>query len=252
MEPMKTLKQGVLIAAFATLVTLSASVSAIEGLQLTVQCPDVILGWPSLSGESYIVQWRPTLSPSTPWVTLTNSLPADETTNWTTFVHSNQVQCASDDANSFGGSESELPPALSFAQSHVSEPMVKRADGSGSAVPLCIYPPSFDLSRFIILDPSTGDWVSGSQYEISHPFLKRPQPEDPDPQDDPMPPDPGFYRVVANGLHFFGLTNGGVLSGVVDVPIEMSLTSTDQITGLAFYAGDSPLLRASDKNNGSP
>ena len=35
----------------------------IEGLQVSVQCPDVILGWPSNPGENYIVQWRPRLGP---------------------------------------------------------------------------------------------------------------------------------------------------------------------------------------------
>src|ERR1017187_5315980 len=95
MELMKLLKHGARLAVFVALVASSASVSAIEGLQISVQCPDVVLGWPSISGEYYIVQWRPTLNPSTPWVTLTNSLPADWTTNWTVFVHSNQVQCAS-------------------------------------------------------------------------------------------------------------------------------------------------------------
>ena len=245
------------ITAAGTVLLASATQSlAIEGLQLSVHCPNVVLGWPSTSGEYYIVQWRTNLDPSTPWVTLTNSLPADGTTNWTIFMHSNQVQCSSGGTNNFGGGGGS-PPTPSLAAratstSQVPEPLARRADGSGSAVPLCIYPPGFDLSRFIILDPSTGDWVSGSQYAISQPSLKRPQPNDPDPQDDPIPPDPGFYRVVANGLHFFGLTNGVVLSGVVDVPIEMSLTNTDQITGLAFYAGDSPLLGASDKNNGSP
>ena len=53
MEPMKLLKQGVRLAVLATLVATSHTVSAIEGLQLAVQCPDVILGWPSLSGQTY-------------------------------------------------------------------------------------------------------------------------------------------------------------------------------------------------------
>src|ERR1017187_1742727 len=167
---MKTTKQGARLAVFAALVVSSASVSAIEGLQISVQCPDVVLGWPSTSGENYIVQWRPSLSTNTLWVTLTNSLPADWTTNWTVFVHSNQVKCASGGTNSFSGGGDEPPPAPSFAlaatsNSQVSEPLVKRADGSGRAVPLCIYPPGFDLSGFIVLDPSTGDWVSGSRSE---------------------------------------------------------------------------------------
>jgi hypothetical protein len=223
---MNLLKQGTRLAVFATLVASSASVSAIEGLQISVQCPDVILGWPSTSGENYIVQWRPTLDPSTPWVTLTNSLPADWTTNWTIFVHSNQVQCASGGTNSLGGGGGSPPtPSLAAMVTSTSQafgPLAMPAGGSGSPVPLCIYPPGFDLSGFIILDPSTGDWVSGSGYTISQPSRNRPQPNDPQPQDDPTPPDPGFYQVVRDGVHIVGLTNltGAPVSNTITLSFE--------------------------------
>lgn len=213
---MNTITRAILAAGSILLAAATPSL-AIEGLQLSVQCPDVILGWPSTPGENYIVQWRPTLGPSTPWVTLTNSLPADWTTNWTTFVDSNRVQCALGGTNSFSGGGGEPPPTPSLAvratsTSQVSEPLVRQADGSGSALPLCIYPPGFDLSGFIVLDPSTGEWVNGSGYTISQPSLNRPQPNDPQPQDDPppddpTPPDPGFYQVVRDGVHIVGLTN---------------------------------------------
>ena len=49
---------------------------AIEGIKLIVRCPDVVLSWPSVEGETYIVQHRETLDPEL-WVTLTNSLPAE-------------------------------------------------------------------------------------------------------------------------------------------------------------------------------
>ncbi len=43
--------------------------------------------------------------------------------------------------------------------------MVMRADGSGSIVPLAIYPPGFDFSNFFIFDPATSaDWFSGAGY----------------------------------------------------------------------------------------
>jgi hypothetical protein len=35
-------------------------------------------------------------------------------------------------------------------------------------------------------------------------------------------PGTGFYRVVRDGAHLFGLTNGTVLSGVVNLPIELA------------------------------
>jgi hypothetical protein len=213
---------------------------AIEGLQLSVQCPDVVLGWPSTPWENYIVQWRPTLNPSTPWVTLTNSLLADWTTNWTTFVDSNRVQCALGGTNSFSGGGGEPPPVPSLAgratsTSQVSEPQVRRADGSGSTVPLCIYPPGFDLSGFIILDPSTGEWVSGAGYTLSRASLNQPQPDDPQPQDDgpggDPPPDPGFYQVVKDGVKISSssLSNltSGLLSGTVPISFEAGNAAYD-------------------------
>ena len=217
-------------AAGAVLLASATQSIAIEGLQLSVQCPDVVLCWPSAAGENYIVQWRPNLSPSTPWVRLTNSLPADWTTNWTIFVDSNRVQCASGGTNSSSGGGGEPPPipglaVMASSSSQMSEPLATPADGSGSPVPLCIYPPGSDLSGLIILDPSTGQWVSGSGYTISKPSLKRPQPDDPQPQDDPIPPDPGFYQVVRVGIHLFGLTNGTVLSG--QVPLRMEFGNPD-------------------------
>ena len=234
---MKTTKQGARLAVFAALVASSASVSAIEGLQISVQCPDVVLGWPSTSGENYIVQWRPSLSTNTPWVTLTNSLPADWTTNWTVFVHSNQVQCSSGGTNSFSGGGDEPPPALSFAlaatsSSQVSEPLVKRADGSGRAVPLCIYPPGFDLSGFIVLDPSTGDWVSGSGYTVTPLTLNRPQRDGPQP-DGPSPSDPsmGFYQVVKDGVQISSSSvsnlTSGMLSGTIPISFEAGNAAYD-------------------------
>ena len=187
---MKKMTAKGIITAVTVLLASSFHLRAIEGLRISVHCPDVVLSWPSLDGETYIVQYRPTLCTNTPWVTLSNSMPADPTTNWTTFVHSNQVQCASGGTNGPGGGGGGSPPTLGFAvtaasSSKVAEPLAMPADGSGSAVPLCIYPPGYDFSGLTIFDPSSGEWVSGSGFTNSQPSLNRPQPDDPDPQDDP-------------------------------------------------------------------
>jgi hypothetical protein len=236
----KTITRAILVAGTVLLASATRSL-AIEGLQLSVQCPDVVLGWPSAPGENYIVQWRPTLDPSTPWVTLTNSLPADWTTNWTIFVHSNQVQCASGATNNVIGGGDGPPPTPNLAvratsTSQVSEPLVRPVDGSGSPVPLCLYPPGFDLSGFVILDPSTGQWVSGSGYTRRQPSLNRLQPDDPQPQDDDpgnggSPADPGFYQVVMDGVKISGSSisnlTSGVLSGTIPVLFEAGNASGD-------------------------
>jgi hypothetical protein len=238
---MKITIRGISTATAILLVSAVHSI-AIEGLGISVHCPDVVLSWPSLDDETYIVQYRANLSTNTPWTTLTNSLPADSTTNRTTFVHSNQVQCASGDTNSISGGGGGSPPAPSLVviatpTPHVSGPLARRADGSGSPVPLCIYPPGFDLSGLMILDPSTGEWVNGSAYTISQPSRNRLQHDGPQPQDDdPIPPDPGFYQVVRVGAHVFGLTNGAVLSGIVPLPLEFGNNDTNGTLALLFLS----------------
>ena len=83
----------------------AAQAFAIETLQLQVslQSSNVILSWNSQDGEVYFVQYRPTLGTNDPWQTLTNSLPADATTNITFFVHSNALQFPTWSTNYSGG-----------------------------------------------------------------------------------------------------------------------------------------------------
>ena len=77
----------------AVLVGLTAlQTFAIEGLQLSVQCSNVCLAWPSVETETYIVQYRQSLTDSNGWQTLTASLAAEIGTNRTVFIHSNIVQ----------------------------------------------------------------------------------------------------------------------------------------------------------------
>jgi hypothetical protein len=157
---MKTNTLGVIGVVALLLASANNQTWAIEGLNVSVQSSNVVLSWPSVASETYIVQYRPSLGGTSSWQTLTSVLPAAVGTNLIFYVHS--------------------------------------------------------------------DAVSGGTTNI------------------------GFYRVVRNDVHLFGLTNGIVLSGVVDVPIEMSLSSTDQITGISFYADGNPLVGAIEKSNGSP
>lgn len=96
---MRKLCQGFTFGLAALLLATTSS-PAIEGLKLQIVCPDVVLTWPSVEGQNYVVQYRPTLDPITPWQTLTNSLAAIPGTNQTFFVHSNRVDCPT--GQSFG------------------------------------------------------------------------------------------------------------------------------------------------------
>ena len=192
------------------------------------------------------MQWRSNVAPGTAWVMLTNSLPANLSTNWTVFVHSNQMQCPTGGTNSGNGRGGGPPPTPSFTTGatltpQASEPLVMPANGSGSPVPLCIYPPGFDLSSYLIFDPATGQWVSGVGYTTCQPSLNRflhpvPQPQDPH----PAPPDPGFYEVVKVGATLYGLTNGMTITKVVQLPVEVGQPS-GQLTTVTLEDSGVPI-----------
>ena len=210
------------------------------------------------------LQYRPSLSTGS-WQTLKSTLPASSGTNLTVFVHSNVVQ----NANCGGGGSFALmcedggevtSVSMTVADTEPAVPLAMPADGSGSAVPLCLYPAGFDFSNFVILNPDSGEWVSASVYLPSPLSLDTPQLNDIEPLDGSggaaqadsgtEDPDPGFYRVVRNDVHLFGFTNGMVLSGTVNVPVEFSVASADQIAGLTFYSNGSPLIGASAQGYG--
>ena len=204
---------------------------AIQGLQISVQCPNILLSWPSTEGDAYIIRYRPSLDASTPWTNLADAYPADSGTNITVFVLSNIVQCSSGGGTNSAGGDSGPPPAPGTMTESTSttiassEPLVMRADGSSSAVPIMLYPPGFNLTGFLILDPITGEWMNGAGRTIA--------PLAPQTLDGPQPldggsgtgPDPGFYEVVKVGATLYGLTNGMTVSDTVSLPVEVGQTA---------------------------
>jgi hypothetical protein len=221
---------------------------AIEGLKLSVQCQDVVLTWPSVEGEIYIVQYRPTLDTNSTWETLIASLPAEAGATNTTFIHSNVVQMAK--CSSAGGSFAALAMmgaensvlAESEIQTAPPEPMAVPNIGGGEAVPLKLFPDGFDLSAYTIVDPLTEAVVSGAAFMQASSSL--------DPSGPPEEgggatngsagflSETGFYRVVRNGVHLFGLTNEMVLSGVRVLPIELGLDPSAVPLGVGLAPDD--------------
>jgi len=255
---MKTTKQGI-IGALTLLLASAAPTLAIEGLKIAVVCPDVVLSWPSTStnGETYIVQYRPTLDTNDTWVTLTNSLPATSGTNWTSFVHSNMVDCPPGQIfgmmSSGGGSgeSSLLDSASEQDDSKTTEPMVMPKDESSPPTPLQIYPPGVDLSGWIIL------WPDGSTTEWSKEFAEKYAEAQVGGQDGPQQdsggggsPSCGFYRVVRYGPSLFGITNGMTLSGTVTVPIELGGTNSE-VVGFTLYVDGGPAAMSQIETNSS-
>ncbi len=249
-------------AIMAAAILLSASTIptfAIEGLQISVVCSNVVLSWPSDPSEIYMVQYRQTLNPSDVWQTVAVDLPADQTTNITFFVHTNVVQppgcgCGTGPHFALGLSQSL---AMSVAIPADPEPMAMPADGSEAAVPLALYPPGFDLTGFIIFDPTTGETLDGAGYSIQafSPLSNGPM-RGPTPMDGPSPdgsggqdPDTGFYQVARVGVHIVGLTNftSGFISDSISMPFEAanevgSLYDVVVLVDGARYRGAEPLI----------
>jgi hypothetical protein len=250
---------GSITAAGAVLLSSAIQSFGIEGIRIAVQCPDVILGWPSMPGETYIVQWRPTLDPSTNWVTLTNSLPADWSTNWTIFVHSNQVQCPSGptSAMSLLGANSLAPQVFSAAlvdavlAGQPSYPLSMppmppvRTNGTWMAwedvfgpQPPIMMPIPDSLRQRVLTAAAQGTLVVPSPQSDSG-TLNGPM-DGPQPQDGDPPPDPGFYQVVRVGVSLFGLTNGTFLSGIVHLPVEAGYDQ-GALSSLTLTANSQPV-----------
>jgi hypothetical protein len=54
-----------------------------------------------------------------------------------------------------------------------------------------------------------------------------------------------LYRVVRDGVHIFGLTNGMVLSGSIQQPLEFAVETTDEVVGVTFYdTNENPVIGA--------
>lgn len=97
-----------------------------------------------------------------------------------------------------------------------SETMV--LEPNGDTVPLAIFPPGMDFSGMTIIEPSTGKSVKSSQLVTAD-------------NGGTLSPDgvtgngstgTGFYRVVRDGTHMYGVTNGAVWSGQVKIPLEVA------------------------------
>ena len=241
--------RGIAVAAAAALFVTSSPIFGIEGLQIAVPCPDVLLSWPSVEGETYIVQYRQTLDANSTWITLTNALPAETGTNWTFFVHSNQMVCSTNSGGGGGGGGSAPPSPMSVQQQTV-------AELDGTAFPIGAVARQY-LAKWHVHPPYSWD------LEHRPPFLWELEARPPLPWEEGATKPPtkrmgivsgdgsgieldgpldsggetnvtGFYRVVRVGAHLFGITNGMVLSGTVPLPIEFGNPDSNQTLAAVF------------------
>jgi hypothetical protein len=151
-------------------------------------------------------------------------------------VHSNIVTYPpgiTNNAKTKGG-----PPGPMFA-SVQTEPMVSVS--GGSTVPLSLYPPGFDLAGLTIVDPVTKESVVASAGDTVQPSASslRVQPLGLT-GGTTVTQYAGFYQVVRDGAHLYGLTNGAVLSGIVKIPVELA-NASGTLTGVSVTENESPV-----------
>ena len=196
--------------AFA-LAFIAAETRAIEGLRISVVQSNVVLGWPSRTNETFIVQWRAAFDTNTPWTTLaTNHLAANDT-NWTVFTHTNQIPGNTNlTTMGGGGGGSGCPPPMMMA----------------TATPTASSPDADKVNKEKLKknDLPPVPWDPASWTTAKTPKKNGPIQAFDEPVGDPnAPTSQGFYRVVRTGLSIFGITNGSVLTQSVELPIEVGL-----------------------------
>jgi hypothetical protein len=216
----------------AILASSSTKIFAIEGLKISIQnSVNVVLGWPSATNETYIIQSIPALDSTNGWQTLTNFYPAFPNTNWTTYVISNAFSLPSGGGGTNGGSGGGGPP-----------PMGAMVAGSNITSSETSSPfPELEPDD-IMLPPSP--WIpetlpSGAILKTDGRYVPLSSPQSggtasPD-NGSSGGSDPGFYLVVQDGVTCVGLTNGSPLSGTITIPLEIAVPNGDAIQGAALY-----------------
>jgi hypothetical protein len=216
-------------AMMAAMLAMAASESqAIENLKLSIQASNVVLEWPSLAGETYIVQHRPAFDTNTVWVTLTNSLPAALVTNRTFFVHSNVVEFYPGGSSGSGGGAPPAPGGGGFAAA--------AAEGSFTTVSY------FDRWMYENREPYLWElekrpplpWEAATWYQsvkqtsgASAAALVAEGGNSLESMSAGCVATIGFYRVVRTGVHLVGPTNKGTLRGEAAVPVEAGIVGTN-------------------------
>ncbi len=200
------------------LILIAAETRAIEGLRISVVQSNVVLGWPSRTNETFIVQWRAAFDTNTPWTTLaTNHLAATDT-NWTVFTHTNQIP-GNTNITTMGGGGSGGPPPMTMATATIAteaDPNAKAEKIKNKGLPPVPW------------DPAT--WTTGKAPKRNGPIETFDEPVG----DPSAPTSQGFYRVVRTGLSIFGITNGSVLTKAVELPVEVGLINVGELAAVAL------------------
>ncbi len=224
----------------ALLSFLPKEAAAIDDLRLTVQNTNTILSWPSQGGQTFIVRWRPTFQTNTPWIVLTNTLPAATGTNRTTFGHigaftNSSLTAAGSGGGSGGGGTPGSPSALTSETGQSVENNFFKAPDFASKKPKkklpdvpplpweldAVTPPIPDEKAKKNESPSDSTSAIAALTAMSRGAGM------------------GFYQVVQTGVSIRGFPSGAKLSGTTNLMVEVGL-ATQEAVSLMLLVNGSP------------
>lgn len=243
---MKTIFGGILIAT-----TLFASViqtRAIEGLKVSIQGSNAMVSWPSQTGATYIVQYRPTLNTNDVWTTLTNNLPGTPGTNWTSFIHFNSVQYPGSGI-ALGDTNIAPPPPPEYnrmslqTSSLTVEQLAARREQLRQEADAALADMMDLLSNTVAqAEADRQAWIAaGRPARIQNTAQSMSTSEMDTSQ---TVTNTGFYKVVRNGVHVIGLTNGSALSGTVSFLVEVG-NGSGELNSLSVMENGAPVGNSS-------
>jgi len=216
MQMKMTLKT--LIATIGLLLLSLHGVQAVSGAQLSIQGNDVHLGWASQPGQTFIIGYRPTLDPSTPWTVLETAYAASTNTT-TTYVHAGVVVYPSAQDSGGGGdgfSASESKETKSWSEMTEEERVARREELNKQAQADIEYLMTLLKEAIAKAEADRERWEKeGFPSRDATADGGDPQPDGPDPN---PPGSMGFYYVMETGEEpdLGPLTDGLVLSGQYD------------------------------------
>jgi hypothetical protein len=202
------------------IILLSADISlmAVENLRIAIQGNDVVLSWPSQEGETFIIQYRPRLNPETPWTTLASGYTAMSGVGQTTFIHAEIVESQSGDSGGGGGDTPPAPAATAIGDSSLSNGHVTLDEAKEKEPKKARKHPELPPVPW---DPET--WESNGTQGVFEVLTTA--------SSDPVGCI-GFYRVVREGIHLYGLANGTILSGIANLYFEVGSSLPEALMGL--------------------
>jgi hypothetical protein len=238
----------------------------VTGTQLTIQGNDATLRWPSSPGEVFIIAYRPTLDPSTPWTLLETSYGADATGTETTFIHEGVVVYPPPPEGGGGGdaiSSSDNKNTKSWNEMTEEERVARREELYKQAQESAEYLMRLLKEAIAKAEADRERWEKEG-FPIRNTSESDSQPMDGADGSDPQPlGSMGFYTVVELGediaddllsndwdvTHTY-LTSGSAIREEFDVELPTQLSSPSGFAGLTSETIDTQLAAYGNDNDG--